>query len=436
MRDISFVRMLPIEPRVPFLSGRKIAAILSALAILASIVMFATKNLNYGIDFTGGTVLEIDTGKQPTTEDIGDIRTLLTDLNLGSGVGLQTIRSGGDIDRDFLRVTLPIQEETVERENQMINSMLGALDDLEGDNFVIESNTTNDRGFTSIIVRHGEEKLADEVVTTDDTSADAQEGENFVPDQNSDDPRLLDISKVINSMGLNDASVTRTSANQVEIRYEQPEEASATVQQLALGYAKLALAKKTGEYSIRSQGVLGSKVSGELRRKGFLAVVLALGMVLLYIWFRFEWQFAVGAVIALFHDVILTIGVFSLTQLEFNLSIIAAILTIVGYSLNDTVIVYDRIRENMRKYKKKPMAELINLSINDTLSRTIMTSLTTLLALVALYILGGEGLRGFSFAMIWGVFIGTYSSIFVASPLLLLFKLRNVSTQEAEAAAV
>ncbi len=436
MRDISFVRMLPIEPRVPFLSGRKIAAILSALAILASIVMFATKNLNYGIDFTGGTVLEIDTGKQPTTEDIGDIRTLLTDLNLGSGVGLQTIRSGGDIDRDFLRVTLPIQEETVERENEMINSMLGALDDLEGDNFVIESNTTNDRGFTSIIVRHGEEKLADEVVTTDDTSADAQEGENFVPDQNSDDPRLLDISKVINSMGLNDARVSRTSANQVEIRYEQPEEASATVQQLALGYAKLALAKKTGEYSIRSQGVLGSKVSGELRRKGLLAVVLALGMVLLYIWFRFEWQFAVGAVIALFHDVILTIGVFSLTQLEFNLSIIAAILTIVGYSLNDTVIVYDRIRENMRKYKKKPMAELINLSINDTLSRTIMTSLTTLLALVALYILGGEGLRGFSFAMIWGVFIGTYSSIFVASPLLLLFKLRNVSTQEAEAAAV
>ncbi len=435
MRDISFVRLLPIEPRVPFLSGRKIAAILSVLAILASIVLFATKNLNYGIDFTGGTVLEIDTGKQPTTQDIADIRTLLTDLNLGSGVGLQTIRSGGNIDRDFLRVTLPIQEETVERENELINAMLGALDDLEGDNFVVESNTTNDRGFTSIMVRHGDEKLAEEVVTTDDTSEEAQESENFVPDQNSDDPRLLDISKVINSMGLNDARVARASPNQVEIRYQQPEEASATVQQLALGYAKLSLAKKTGEYSIRSQGVLGSKVSGELRRKGLLAVVLALGMVLLYIWFRFEWQFAVGAVIALFHDVILTIGVFSFTQLEFNLSIIAAILTIVGYSLNDTVIVYDRIRENMRKYKKKPMGELINLSINDTLSRTIMTSLTTLLALVALYILGGEGLRGFSFAMIWGVFIGTYSSIFVASPLLLLFKLRNISSQEAEAEA-
>lgn len=436
MRDISFVRLLPIEPRVPFISGRKIAAILSVLAIIASIFLFVTKNLNYGIDFTGGTVLEIDTGKQPSTQDISDIRTLLTDLNLGSGVGLQTIRSGA-ADRDYLRVTLPIQEETVARETEMINSMLGALDELEGDNFVIESNTTNDRGFTSIIVRHGDDKLADEVVTTDNTAEEAQDRENFVPDQNSDDPRLLDISKVINSMGLNDARVIRPSENEnlVEIRYEQQTEASATVQQLTLGYAKLSLAQKTGKYSIRSQGVLGSKVSGELRRKGLLAVVLALSMVLLYIWFRFEWQFAVGAVIALFHDVILTIGVFSLTQLEFNLSIIAAILTIVGYSLNDTVIVYDRIRENMRKYKKKPMAELINLSINDTLSRTIMTSLTTLLALVALYILGGEGLRGFSFAMIWGVFIGTYSSIFVASPLLLLFKLRNVAATEAEAAA-
>jgi preprotein translocase SecF subunit len=166
-------------------------------------------------------------------------------------------------------------------------------------------------------------------------------------------------------------------------------------------------------------------VSGELRTKGALAVGLALLMVLAYIWFRFEWQFGLGAVVALFHDVIITIGVFSLTQIEFNLSIIAAILTIVGYSLNDTVIVYDRIRENLRKYKKMPMPEVLNLSINDTLSRTILTSMTTLLALVALYFLGGEGLRGFSFAMIWGVFIGTYSSIFVASPLLLLLKLKR-----------
>jgi len=155
-------------------------------------------------------------------------------------------------------------------------------------------------------------------------------------------------------------------------------------------------------------------------------------LVLVYIWFRFEWQFGAGAVAALFHDVILTIGVFSLTQIEFNLSIIAAILTIVGYSLNDTVIVYDRIRENLRKYKSMPLPELLNLSVNDTLSRTIMTSMTTLLALVALYVLGGEGLRGFSFAMIWGIAVGTYSSIFVASPLLMILKLKRGNKIEGE----
>jgi len=176
--------------------------------------------------------------------------------------------------------------------------------------------------------------------------------------------------------------------------------------------------------------VLGTKVSGELKTKGAMAVILALMMVLIYIWFRFEWQFGLGAVVALAHDVILTIGVFSLTELEFNLSIVAAILTIVGYSLNDTVIVYDRIRENLRKFKKKPLDEVLNLSINDTLSRTILTSMTTMLALVALYVWGGTGLHGFAFAMIWGVFVGTYSSIFVASPVLLLLGVNRTGPQK------
>ena len=171
-------------------------------------------------------------------------------------------------------------------------------------------------------------------------------------------------------------------------------------------------------------------MSGELKVKGALAVGLALFMVLGYIWVRFEWQFGLGAVLALAHDVTLTIGVFSLTQLEFNLSIVAAILTIVGYSLNDTVIVYDRIRENLRKFKKMPLPEVLNLSINDTLSRTIMTSMTTLLALISLYIWGGPGLNGFAFAMIWGVMVGTYSSIFVASPLLMLLGVNRSGTQK------
>lgn len=164
---------------------------------------------------------------------------------------------------------------------------------------------------------------------------------------------------------------------------------------------------------------VGPKVSGELIQTAVIAVILAIGAVLIYIWMRFEWQFAVGAVVALVHDVVLTIGVFSEMQIQFDLAIIAALLTIVGYSLNDTVVVFDRVRENLRKYKQKPLSEVLNLSINETLSRTMMTSVTTLLALLALYFLGGDVIRGFVFAMIWGVIVGTYSSIFVASTVLL-----------------
>jgi len=164
---------------------------------------------------------------------------------------------------------------------------------------------------------------------------------------------------------------------------------------------------------------VGPKVSGELVQTAILAVALAIGAVLIYIWLRFEWQFALGAVAALVHDVILTIGVFSELQIKFDLAIIAALLTIVGYSLNDTVVVFDRVRENLRRYKQKPLSEVLNISINETLSRTVMTSVTTLLALISLYVLGGDVIRGFVFAMIWGVVIGTYSSIFVASTILL-----------------
>ncbi len=180
----------------------------------------------------------------------------------------------------------------------------------------------------------------------------------------------------------------------------------------------------------RKIDVVGPAVSGELIQRGITAVALAIGLMLLYIWFRFEWQFSVGAIIALVHDVVITLGVFAVTRLEFNLAIIAAILTIVGYSMNDTVVVYDRVRENLRKYKKKELRELVDLSINDTLQRTVMTSVTTLLALVALYLIGGEVLRGFTFAMIWGVLIGTYSSIFIAAPILLALGVKRDWSKE------
>jgi preprotein translocase subunit SecF len=179
---------------------------------------------------------------------------------------------------------------------------------------------------------------------------------------------------------------------------------------------------------------VGPKVSGELIQIAILAVVLAIGAVLIYIWLRFEWQFAQGAVVALIHDVLLTIGVFSVLQIKFDLAIIAALLTIVGYSLNDTVVVFDRVRENLRKYKKRPLKEVLNISINETLSRTIATSFTTLLALIALFVLGGDVIRGFVFAMIWGVIVGTYSSVFIAAATLLRLGVkRDWSKPNAEA---
>lgn len=201
---------------------------------------------------------------------------------------------------------------------------------------------------------------------------------------------------------------------------EAPDGAHENAQQQAAAQVQDALRLLLGDdIEFRKIEVVGPTVSGELIEKGATAVVLAIGMMLIYIWFRFEWQFSLGSIVALIHDVIITLGLFAVTRLEFNLAIIAAILTIVGYSMNDTVVVYDRVRENLRKYKKKELAELLDLSINDTLSRTIMTSFTTLLALGALVIFGGEVLRGFTLAMIWGIVIGTYSSIFVASPFLL-----------------
>ncbi len=325
MKDISLVKILPMEPRIPFINVRMFAGILSVIALIASIFLFSTRGLNYGIDFTGGTVIELDFGQET---DLELVRTAVGDMGF-AGSTFQGITPPLDLNKnyEFIRVGIPLQPETVET-------------------------------------------------------------------------------------------------------------GGSEAQQIALRKVEAGLTEKVGKFEVYSQDVVGSKVSGELRTKGIMAVGLALLMVLAYIWFRFEWQFGLGAVAALFHDVLLTIGVFSLAQIEFNLSIIAAILTIVGYSLNDTVIVYDRIRENLRKYKTKPLPEVLNLAINDTLSRTVLTSLTTLLALIALYVLGGAGLRGFSFAMIWGVFVGTYSSIFVASPLLLLLKLkRGVNTGNRDAGA-
>jgi preprotein translocase SecF subunit len=194
----------------------------------------------------------------------------------------------------------------------------------------------------------------------------------------------------------------------------------------AVNQVKAALAERFGtDISYRRVEFVGPKVSEDLLWAGTQATVYALVAILVYIWFRFEWQFAVGAIVALIHDAVTTLGVFSLLGLEFNLTTIAAILTIIGYSINDTVVIYDRVRENLRRYKTTPLPELIDRSINETLARTVMTSLTTLLALVALVVAGGPVIRGFTIAMIWGVLIGTYSTIYVAAPMVLHLHLRR-----------
>ncbi|MCR8825711.1 protein translocase subunit SecF [Pseudosulfitobacter koreensis] len=237
-------------------------------------------------------------------------------------------------------------------------------------------------------------------------------------------------------LGLGDISITEVfdpsfeedqNVAMVRIQAQGDEEAVTTETIEAVEGALSAVVPDIRFISVES---VGPKVSGELIQTAALAVILAIAAVLVYIWLRFEWQFALGAVAALVHDVVLTIGVFSELQIRFDLAIIAALLTIVGYSLNDTVVVFDRARENLRKYKNRPLKEVLNLSINETLSRTLMTSVTTLIALIALFVLGGDVIRGFVFAMIWGVIVGTYSSVFVASTVLLYLGVKRDWTKQ------
>lgn len=302
---IHLVSLLPDGTNFGFLKRKKIALALSAVLLAGSLGLFFTKGLNLGIDFKGGSAIEVQA--LDGTAEIADLRARIGALNLGD---------------------VQVQE-------------FGSVKD--------------------VLIR-----------------VEAQTGGD-------------------------------------------------TAQQDAVALVVQAI---EADYEVRRTEVVGPTVSGELAQTGALAVLAAIIAVLGYIWMRFEWQFAIGAVAALVHDVVLTIGMFAITGFEFNLASIAAILTIVGYSLNDTVVVYDRVRENLRKYRKMLIEDLLNMSINHTLSRTILTSITTILALAALVLFGGEVIRSFTFAMAWGVLVGTYSSIFVAAPLLMNFKLTARTVEE------
>jgi len=247
------------------------------------------------------------------------------------------------------------------------------------------------------------------------------------------DSKNIDISKIrssLNSMNLGDVNVKEFGKEgDFLIKVEQKK---GNNNEFIPEIKKNLIDNLNAEINFRRVENVGPKVSSELLQSGVIAISLSLAAMLFYIWIRFEWQFSIGSIVALFHDVVITIGIFSILSLEINLSIIAAVLTIVGYSMNDTVVIYDRIRENLNKYTKLNINEIANLSINETLSRTIITSLTTLLALLSIYILGGEILRGFSFAMILGVLIGTYSSIFVAAPVLKSLKVSYRTLEKKE----
>ena len=233
------------------------------------------------------------------------------------------------------------------------------------------------------------------------------------------DYKTEDIRGAFNKLNLNDLSVKKFGAEgDYVIKFKR----SDLNEPDFIKNLKNDLDNYLEDYSFRRVENVGPKVSAELLQDGVTAIAIALAAMLIYIWFRFEWQFSIGAIVAIFHDVIITLGIFSLLSLEINLSIVAAVLTIVGYSMNDTVVIFDRVRENLKKYADIKIFDLTNLSINETLSRTLITSVTTLLALLSIFFFGGEILKGFSFAMILGVILGTYSSIFIANPVLVYFK--------------
>tara|TARA_B100001173_G_scaffold31606_1_gene24602 strand:- start:198 stop:1100 length:903 start_codon:yes stop_codon:yes gene_type:complete len=229
--------------------------------------------------------------------------------------------------------------------------------------------------------------------------------------------KISDLRKSFNNLNLGDVTVKKFGKeNDYVIKFEKKQ----SIEENFIENIKVELTNDIGNvFEFRRVESVGPKVSSELLKSGIIAIALSLGAMLIYIWIRFEWQFSLGAIAAVFHDVVITLGFFSLLNFEINLSIVAAVLTIVGYSMNDTVVIFDRVRENLKKYSDIKIFEITNISINETLSRTIITSLTTLLALLSIFIFGGAILKGFSFAMILGVIVGTYSSIYIANPILI-----------------
>ena len=381
------LNLVPAGTKLPFVRFRRAYFAFSAMLLALGIFLYASQGLNFGIDFRGGILIEVGTkpvnGVRPPAK-IDEMRRQLAALNLGE-VSLQEFGKPEDV---LIRI---------EKQDGDERAQIAAIRRIRNSFSLVAFGT------------------------------DASRPERKLPDGTFVIPGVLNNSKIeavqAALKSVKDTSVKAAgSAGAITIVLTKPA-ADAKALRAQVTEVKESLAT----VQFRRQEFVGPQVGSELIEAGIIATVLALLAIMLYVWFRFEWQFAVASVIALVHDVLLTIGLFALLQKEFNLATVAAILTIAGYSINDTVVVFDRVRENLRKYKKMPMAELMNQSINETLSRTVMTSVTTLLALLSLFFFGGEIISGFSIALIWGVVIGTYSSICLAVPLLLLLNLKRSS---------
>lgn len=371
------LHLIPPGTKFNFMRPRLWALGLSTFMNIASIVLVFTVGFNLGIDFKGGVLLEMQT---PGKADLSAIRETVGKLELGD-VALQ------EFGQDNV-VLIRIQRQEAGQAC-----------------FANAINVANKAGGGGYSLR--EVKL---------------DGNNAQLRLATAQPLTTQSSGALASaIGLPSERMLRAEDGGGVIAMERSQ-ADEWCQQVAIKTVEAALG--AGYVERRTESV-GPKVGGELVQTGIIAGLVTIVGILIYIWFRFEWQFALGALIALAHDVLTALGLFALTQLEFNLASLAAVLTIAGYSVNDTVVVFDRVRENMRKYKKMPLIDLLNLSLNDTLSRTIMTAGTTFLAVLALVLLGGPVIQGFSVAMLWGVIVGTYSSIWMACAMLVYTGLRD-----------
>lgn len=376
------------DPHIPFLKYRKLAVWLSILLNVVAVIVLLAKGLNLGIDFTGGTQITVRFRGEP---EIDDLRRQVEAAEIADS---QLQRIGAAEDHEVL-IKIPVVQGSEE----------GSAEDLS---LMLDRSYNSDRPPNAFdLNQRGTDSLATLLTEAD---PDGRKAATQSSAEEATASYYQDVAAKV--IAARHTQKIFTSASDLD--------GIADVSPQVISFLKANT--YLGNFNVLSTENVGPQIGTELRKKGILAVVFALIGMLAYIWFRFELRFGIGALVASFHDVLITLGLYAVMDYEFNLPTIAAFLTLVGYSVNDTVIIFDRVRENMRKYRRMPLVEVMDMSINQTLSRTLMTSGMTLLAVVSLFLFGGEVIRGFAFVMLAGVIIGTYSTFYIASPFALLWE--------------